>query len=219
MIKACIFDLDGTLADTLASIAYFANNALKTYGLKEIETQRYRWLVGDGASELVRRMLVIAGDYEFKYFDKVSALYSQSYDENFLYLTTAYAGMPETIAALKAKGIKLAVLSNKPHATTCKIVESLYGSDVFDLCYGQRQGSPLKPDPTVLLEMIKELGVNPEECLYLGDTAVDMVTGHRAGVRTVGVLWGFRDRQDLEEHDADWIISKPEELLTLISKS
>jgi len=218
MIKACIFDLDGTLADTLASIAYFANNALKACGLKEIETNRYRWLVGDGAAELVRRMLVIAGDYTFKYFDKVSTLYSQSYDENFLYLTTPYPGMPELITVLKAKGIKLAVLSNKPHATTCKIIESLYGSQAFDLCTGQQQGRPLKPDPTVLLEMIKELGAKPEQCLYLGDTAVDMVTGHRAGIQTIGVLWGFRDRQELEEHQADRIIAKPEDVLAIINE-
>lgn len=218
MIKACIFDLDGTLADTLASIAYFANHALKAFGLKEIETERYRWLVGDGASELVRRMLVIAGDYEFAHFDRVSTLYRQSYDKNFLYLASAYHGMPEVIAALKAKGVKLGVLSNKPHETTCKIVESLYGEQVFDLCTGQQQGRPLKPDPTVLLEMIQELGAKPEECLYFGDTAVDMVTGHRAGVQTVGVLWGFRDRAELEEHQASEIIENPKEILILAEK-
>lgn len=209
MKRACVFDLDGTLADTLASIAYFANRALTRVGLKEIETKRYRYLVGDGARVLVERMLQEAGDTGGRFFDEVYRCYNRTYDENFMYLTKAYDGILPLIAQLKKLGCRLAVLSNKPHATTVKIVRTLFGDTTFDLCFGQREGIPKKPDPAALLQILKNLEVQPQNCAYFGDTATDMKTGNAAGAHTVGVLWGFRERAELEQSGAWGVVASP----------
>ena len=211
--KAYIFDLDGTLANTLTSIAYFGNRALEIYGYQPIEEQKYRYMVGNGAKILVRRMLRENGIDSEQAFNRVLSLYNQSYDDNPLYLTVPYAGVPETLKKLKSNNIKLAVLSNKPHNTTCKVAEKLFGSHLFDLVYGQREGVPLKPNPEPLLSVIRELGVNPTECVYVGDTATDIQTGKSADVFTVGVLWGFRDEAELRENHADAVIATANQLL------
>ncbi len=218
MIKAVIFDLDGTLVDTLHSIAHFANSALKHYGYDEIETQKYRYLVGNGADNLVRGMLKTIDKYTEEGFENVRALYNKSYDDNFMHLTTAYDGISELISSLRAMGIKLAVLSNKPHSTTKKIVEALF-PEQFDICYGKREDIPRKPDPTAVFSILKELGVSADECVYVGDTSTDMQTGHNAKLFTIGVLWGFRDRQELEEYGADIIASTPFEILEYIVRA
>lgn len=212
MKKAVIFDLDGTLADTLTTIAYFANQALETYGFSAIPKEKYRYMVGNGAKILVQRMMHESGDDSPESFDKVYPLYNQTYDDNFLYLTAPYEGIPEILAKLKKAGVKMAVLSNKPHPTTSKVVKALFGDDTFDLVCGQKEGVPLKPDPAALFGIMKELGVTAEETVYVGDTAADMKTGKSAGVWTVGVLWGFRDEKELRDNHADAIISKAEEL-------
>ena len=211
--KAYIFDLDGTIANTLTSIAYFGNRALEIYGYQPIEEQKYRYMVGNGAKILVRRMLRENGIDSEEVFNRVLSLYNQSYDDNPLYLTVPYAGIPEMLKKLKSNDIKLAVLSNKPHSTTCKVAEKLFGNQLFDLVYGQREGVPLKPDPEPLLSVIKELGVKPTECVYAGDTATDIQTGKNAGVFTVGVLWGFRDEAELRENHADAVITTANQLL------
>ncbi|MEG0691632.1 MAG: HAD family hydrolase [Oscillospiraceae bacterium] len=218
MIKAVIFDLDGTLANTLNTIAYFANQALLECGYEEIELDKYRYLVGNGADNLVRGMLKTIGQYTEEAFEKVRTGYNQSYDDNFMHLTTAYDGIPELISSLKAMGIKLCVLSNKPHSTTKKIVDELF-MDQFDICYGKREDIPRKPDPTAVFDIIEELGVESDECVYIGDTCTDMQTGHNANLFTIGVLWGFRDRQELEEHNADIIASSPFQILEYIVRA
>lgn len=218
MIKAVIFDLDGTLANTLNTIAHFANAALQKQGYEELEIQQYRYLVGNGADNLVRSMLKTIGQEGEDSFARVRQDYNKSYDDNFMYLTTAYEGISELISSLKAMGIKLGVLSNKPHSTTQKIVETLF-SNQFDLCYGKREGVPRKPDPTALLAMLEELGVCTEDCLYVGDTSTDMRTGHNAKLFTIGVLWGFRDREELEQNAADYIVSSPYEILECVVRA
>lgn len=218
MIKAVIFDLDGTLVDTLNSIAHFANAALSRYGYTEIETSKYRYLVGNGADNLVSGMLKTVGEDSEEVFSKVRDLYNQSYDNDFMYLTDSYDGIPELVSSLKAMGIKLGVLSNKPHSTAKKIVDELF-QDSFDLCYGKRQDIPRKPDPTALISMIDELGINAEECIYVGDTSTDMQTGYNAKLFTIGVLWGFRDRQELEENGADLVVSSPFDILEYIVRA
>lgn len=218
MIKAVIFDLDGTLANTIDSIAYFANKALEHYGYETIETSKYRYLVGNGADVLVHKILETVGDDNEDAFLKVRKLYNESYDENFMYLTHAYEGIHDLISSLKAMGIKIGVLSNKPHSTTKKVVEELFSDDI-DICYGKREGIPKKPDPTALLAMLDELGIKKQDCIYVGDTKTDMQTGHNAGIYTMGVLWGFRDRKELEENNADIIISTPYDILNYIVRS
>lgn len=214
MIKACIFDMDGTVANTLTTIAYFANEALKHFGLPAIETERYKLLIGDGAAVLVRRMLNATGGSDDLY-EPLRSYYDSTYDSDFLYLTEPYDGILSMLRELKKAGIRIAIVSNKPDSTACKISEVLFG-DLIDLCRGGRVGVPLKPDPQAVLETLDALGVRPEECLYIGDTAVDMETGKRAGIYSIGVLWGFRDEKELREAHADVIISSPEEIISIV---
>jgi phosphoglycolate phosphatase len=216
--KACIFDLDGTLSDTLNSIAYFANNALEKFGLAPIPTERYKILVGDGAKNLVRRMMEENNCNNEALFEKLFEYYNSTYNNDFLYLTKVYDGIYELLELLKSEGIKIAVLSNKPHETTTRVVGALFCEDYFDACYGGRDGIPLKPDPYALCEILKELGVAARQCLYIGDTKVDMQTGKNANITTVGVLWGFRGEDELRENGADIIVKKPIEIYEYIKK-
>lgn len=215
MFKACIFDLDGTLANTLNSIAYFANNALKKHNLPEIPTEHYRYHVGDGEKNLIIRMLSDVGANEEEYLSSVRSLYNKSYDDNFLYLTEAYEGIIPLLSSLKEKGMKLAVLSNKPHETTYKIVNTLF-PDTFDVVYGKREGYPIKPDPKSVFEILEELHVSSAETMYFGDTKTDMLTGKGAGIFTVGVTWGFRDEAELKANGADVVVKCPDEILGLL---
>ena len=216
MIKACIFDMDGTVSNTINSIAYFANNALKKAGLKEIETDVYKKLVGNGAKVLVERMLKTVGAPQ-SYYDEVAYEYNTKYDNDFLYLTEPYDGIIDMLKELKKMGLSVAILSNKPHATALKVSDALFSSELVDICYGGRDGIALKPDPSGVFEILNELNIEKEECLYIGDTATDMKTGKGAGLYTIGVLWGFRDREELENGGADKIIKHPFELLDIIN--
>ena len=214
MIKACIFDMDGTTVNTINSIAHFANSALKKYNLPVIDTEKYNYLVGDGARVLVQRMIETVGGSNND-FENVFSEYNSTYDNDFMYLTEAYDGILELLDSLKAKGIKSAILSNKPHETAIKVSDTLFGDNI-DICYGARASVPLKPDPSGVFELLELLGVKKEECVYIGDTSTDMKTGKNSGLYTVGVLWGFRKRDELEENGADVIISQPCELLNII---
>lgn len=217
MIKACIFDMDGTVVDTLRSISYFANNALNDAGLPSIEIEEYKYMVGNGAKTLVQRMINKVGA-DTSLFDKVYGKYSTDYHNDFLYLTEPYDGVLDMLGKIKEMGLTIAILSNKPHETALKVSNALFGDKLIDVCYGAREGVLLKPDPQGVFEILKELGLNKDECLYIGDTSTDMKTGKSAGLYTVGVLWGFRKRDELEENGADAIISHPSELLDIIDK-
>lgn len=219
MYQCCIFDLDGTLANTLPSIAYFGNAALKKYGFHPIETDRYRYLVGTGAHDLVKFMLAEHGCHDEQIFQKVYECYNQTYENNFLYLTEPYAGIPELLQELQKREFRLGILSNKPQSTAQKVAEGLFGKNCFQICYGKREGFPLKPNPSVLLAMLDAWGISKENCLYIGDTSVDMQTAQNANVTSVGVLWGFRDRTELEENNAAHIVSAPQEIITVIDTS
>ena len=219
MYKACIFDLDGTLADTIESIAYFANKALEFYGFNEIPADKYKLMVGDGAKELVKRMLYESGDNELKYYDRVSEMYNKTYDDDFMYKTEAYDGIKELLIDLKKLGTKLAVLSNKPHNTAVKVVSALFGEELFEVCFGKRDNVPKKPDPAAVFDIMRKLKVNKNECLYIGDTSTDINTGKNAGLYTIGVLWGFRGFDELKKASADLIVNKPNEIYEFIIKN
>jgi len=216
LYQACIFDLDGTLANTLNSIAYFANGALTACGYSTIEVEKYRYLVGNGADKLVRRMLnTVTDSYTEDEVNHLRKTYDTLYESDSMYLVTGYDGIQKLLEALKRSNMKLAVLSNKPHNVTEEVVRSLFGNDVFDLCYGQRPQVERKPSPQGALLIAKELGITPEQCLYIGDTNVDMRTGEAAGMNTVGVLWGFRDRDELEQSHATYIVTCPREIYSI----
>lgn len=213
MIKLCIFDLDGTVLDTVHTIAYYGNYALAKHGIAPIEDKEYNYFAGNGAVNLIKRALRFRNCLSDETFEKVFADYNAAYNANTSYLTAPFAGIPETLDAIKAQGIKMAILSNKPHFATCGVIDSLFGPGYFDSVYGQREGVPIKPDPGAVYGLLAEHNVKPEECLYIGDTGTDMKTGKNAGLYTVGVLWGFRGKEELLENGADVIIEKPQQLL------
>ena len=214
-MKACIFDLDGTLADTLESMSVSANQVIKPLGYAPLPTENFRYYAGDGAKTLIERVLRDAGDKKLEHFEEVYRAYSEIFDKDCTYKVIVFDGMRETLEKLKTMGIKLAVLSNKPHAQTKKVISSLFGDDLFDWVQGQQEGIEKKPDPSGALKIARAFGVNPEECMYIGDTNVDMMTGNRAGMFTVGVLWGFRTRQELMDNHAHALAEKPENLISL----
>lgn len=216
MKKAVIFDLDGTLSDSIASLKYCGDRALAPFGYGPFPESDYKYFVGDGAANLVKRALAKSGDEKLVHFEEAFALYKKYFAADCMYQVKPYDGIPELLAALKEKGLKTAVLSNKPHAQTLDVIHSLFGKDCFDLIQGQQDGLPIKPDPAGVYVILKQLGLRAEELLYLGDTATDMRTGKSAGAFTVGALWGFRDRRELEEAHADAIIGHPLELLEYV---
>ncbi len=214
MNKAIIFDLDGTLSNTIDTIAYFCNLTLEHFGFEPIETEKYKYLVGDGAKVLVERMLKTTGAPAEK-FDEVFPFYVEAYDKDFMFLTRPYDGITQMLDTLKTKGIKTAVLTNKPHATACKIIEDLFGDRIL-LCRGVKDDGVCKPAPDGVYEILETFGLDKDDVLYVGDSGTDMQTGKNAGLFTIGVSWGFRKRDELEENGADAIIDKPAELLNFV---
>lgn len=216
MIKAVVYDLDGTLLDTITTISGNGNSALEAFGLKTFSPDEYKYFVGDGAKNLILRMIRAAGADENEYFEPVFAYYNELYDSAPTHDTKPYPGICELVEKIKDLGIKQAVLSNKPDFATKSAVRGFFG-DVFDKVYGGREGVKLKPCPDALYALLNELEVSADECVYVGDTSVDMKTGKSAGAYTVGVLWGFRDRRELEENGADVIVNTPLEILEIIN--
>lgn len=216
MIKACIFDLDGTLADTLSTIANYGNTALKAHSYKTIGIDTYKHLAGDGRNELIRRMLRAVGDEELKGYEKVGKTYDTLYENDVIGYTKPFEGMKDLLICLKKKHIKIAVLTNKPNNVVPEIIEVLFGRGFFDACLGQTDNIKRKPSPDGALLIVEQFNILPEECLYIGDTNVDMQTGNSAGMPTVGVLWGFRDKQELLDSGAKYIAEKPMDILNFI---
>ena len=203
--KACLFDLDGTLADTLGSIASFGNATLQAFGLPPIDTQAYRQLVGNGADVLMQRMLERVGAVlPPEKRQAFRAEYDRRYESDPLHLVAPYPGLPDLLGQLHSQGIKLGVLSNKPDNMTCFIARALYGGHLSQV-RGQRPGAPKKPHPAVPLEMAGAWGLAPGDILYIGDSGVDMETGRNAGMDTCGVLWGFRGEEELRAHGAVYL--------------
>ena len=216
MKKAVIFDLDGTLADSLESIWYCANYAIGTCGFDPIPLEKYNIFVGDGANTLIKRCLAYSGDTEGEYFEKAFLQYQLFFKEHCMYHVKPYDGIPETLDALKQAGIKIAVFSNKPHERTVDVVETLFGKDYFDEILGQADDRPKKPSPNGVFYLAEKLGVEIQDIAYVGDTSTDMMTGKSAGAWTIGVLWGFRGRDELEKYKADVIIDKPSDILSQV---
>lgn len=144
-------------------------------------------------------------------------VYGRVFGENCTYHVAPYAGIPEALEELKDRGIRLAVLSNKPHQQTIDVVETFFGKELFDYVQGQMDGIPRKPDPAGIHYILKNMQIPESECLYVGDSEVDIVTGRAAGVKSVGVEWGFRDRKTLEAAGAEHIITTPDQLLQFVS--
>ena len=218
MFKVCIFDLDGTIADSLVSIANSANKAIGKFGFKPNPIQNYKKYAGDGAEEMIKRSLKDAGDKNLFYFEKAFNEYKIIFEKECMYEVKPYNGIVSVLNKLKEKGIKLAVLSNKPHDRTIDVVKGLFGDNLFDTVEGMSGKFKRKPDSKGALYIADLFKAKPEECAYFGDTDTDMITGKSAGMFTVGVLWGFRQKSELEENNADIIISNPSEILDIVMR-
>lgn len=203
-----MFDLDGTLTNTLEDIAFAMNRALRIHGLPEHPVEKYRYLVGSGARMLAKRAVGERDDV----LENVLQTYQAYYQEHNLDRTAPYDGVTEMLQALQARGVKLCVFSNKPHADTCRVVEHFFPGIDFAAVRGQMEGVPVKPDPAGALAMAEALGVAPADFLYLGDTDVDMICARNAGMHPVGVTWGFRDEEELRSAGAERLIHHPMDL-------
>ena len=210
---AVLFDLDGTLADTLADLANATNWALGELHCPTHSVDSYRYKVGDGVRELCARAL--PADRQDLLDDTVRLMRGR-YNEHCYESTRLYPGIPELIAALTEQHYRLAVLSNKPDDFTKQMVAHYFDPPPFGVVRGQLSNVPLKPDPTAALQIARELGVAPTRWLYVGDTNTDMRTATAAGMTPVGALWGFRDRQELVQSGARHFVTMPAHVLDLL---
>ena len=209
MIRAVLFDLDGTLTNTLDDIADAMNRSLRLHGLPEWPVEAYRYLVGDGAKKLAERAVRERQELALS----VQKEYQAYYEKHTRVKTQPYAGVPEMLRALQDRGVPLAVFSNKPDADTKGVVSHFFPDIAFAVVRGQVEGVPVKPDPTGALAVAERLGVQPDEVLYLGDTSTDMQCALNAGMHPVGALWGFRTEEELHSSGAEHIIDAPQDIL------
>ena len=217
MYKACIFDLDGTLTDTLESLTFSVNETMKEIGFPAITQEQCRQFVGNGAKVLIEKALRAGGDDELIHFDEAFAAYGRIFDDNCTYHVTPYDGVPGLLRELKDRGMKLGVLSNKPDRQAVHVVKEIFGEGIFDEVRGQREGVPRKPDPAAVTAMAEAFGADASQTLYIGDSEVDAATGRGAGMDTILVSWGFRSRQVLEQAEPKWIVDSAEEILKIIT--
>ena len=217
MTKLCIFDLDGTVLDTVGSIAHYGNLALRHHGIEPIDVKEYNHFAGDGAKNLIIRMLNYRNCYSDELYASVFKIYNELYNADVTCKTVIFDGLKEVLDKLKTEGYRFAIVSNKPDFAAKTVANTLYGEGYFDRVIGQKEGSALKPNPGEVLAVMQELGTRGEDCVYVGDTDTDMRTGKNANLYTIGVLWGFRDREELEKNGADAIVATPEELYQTIT--
>lgn len=206
--RAVIFDLDGTLVDSLADIAGAMNTALRACGYPPRQLDEYRQLVGEGARRLAERAAPKDASVS-----AVLAAYERAYASAFAVHTRPYPGVLVMLEGLAARGVPLAILSNKPHAATCAVTARCLPGVRFVAVHGQRDGVPRKPDPQAALAIAGELGVPTVEVAFVGDTAVDFATARAAGMRAIGVSWGFRPD---ESQGADVVVADADALLAAL---
>ncbi len=213
--KAVLFDLDGTLLDTIDDIGDAVNRVLEQNGFPAHNMDTYSRFVGDGATNLISRALP-----EDKRTDTVIHAcldaFLEDYGRNWNVKTAPYEGIPELLDTLTARRLKMAVLSNKPHEYTIKCMDGFLHDWNFDVVLGQRDDVPKKPDPAGALEIAKQLNISPSDFLYLGDTETDLKTATAAGMFPVGVLWGFRSAKELRENGAKVLIKRPLDIMNLL---
>lgn len=213
--KAVIFDLDGTLLDTIDDLGDSMNSVLERHGYPVHDLGAYKYFVGNGMRNLVLRALP-EDNRDSASVDRGLMEMRDEYAKRWADKTRPYPGIPALLDALTMKGIKLAVLSNKLDRFSNDIVKKLLPDWSFYPVYGEREGVPIKPDPAGALEIAQILGLSPEEFLYLGDTGIDMKTAISAGMYAIGVLWGFRNAEELMNNGANMIIADPLEILKLL---
>lgn len=215
MKRLVIFDLDGTLLNTIADLAAATNQALQHYGYPTHQTEAYHFFVGNGINKLFERALPEKERTEENIL-KIRSQFIPYYDRHNADMSRPYPGIPELLKTLQQQGIMIAVASNKYQMATSKLVARYFPTTHFVKILGQREGIPVKPDPYIIYEIMETAGVEKEDILYVGDSDVDIRTAHNAGVTAVGVTWGFRPRTELEALHPAHIIEEAGELIPLI---
>ena len=216
-IQGVLFDLDGTLLDTLGDLAASGNAVLRKRGFPEHSVDAFRHFIGSGMSHLVH--LIFPDEAKPEPGDALEAVvadYKAEYAKRWQATTVPYDGIPDILDELTARGIPIGVVSNKAHAFTEQCVSAFLGKWEWQAVIGQRDGIPHKPDPTGALEAARGFGVSPGACAFVGDSGIDMETGVAAGMRSVGVLWGFREAEELRQAGADMLIEAPGGLRELL---
>lgn len=211
-IKLVVFDLDGTLLDTIGSLSAACNALLESKGFPIHDDSEYCYMIGNGIAKLVERAM----PQEVRTESNINAMkreFLQFYTKNITLNTTPYDGVIELLAELQNLGVMLAVASNKFHSGTVELVDHFFGDREFVAICGNKEGVPLKPNPTILEDIISKAGVDRGEVLYVGDSGVDIHTARNAGVKNIGVSWGLRAREELIEAKADAIIDYPSQVL------
>ena len=215
MIKMAVFDLDGTLVNSLTDLALSVNAALRAEGLPEHPIERYKHFVGNGRDMLVRRAMGAKAE-DIELFNSVMEIYNREYKLHCNDNTTAYDGCADLLRGLSERGIMTAVLSNKPDEFVEAILGKLYPEHRFDEAWGQKPQYPCKPDGAALNAILRMHGVEPQECVYIGDSNVDVYTAQNAGVKIAGVSWGFRGEEELLAAGAPFVADTAQELLEYI---
>ncbi len=216
MIKAVIFDLDGTLADTLADLADSCNFALSSCGFPNHPLEKYKYFVGNGIPKLTEK-IIPEDKLNEENHKRVYTAFLNRYSEHYVDKTVPYDGILTTLNSLKESGCKIAVVSNKAQEMCEKVINKLFGN-IFDAVVGKREDYPAKPDPTLTLNTVASLKVNPDECVFIGDSGVDMKTATNSGIKSIGVLWGFRTKEELLENNANYLAAFPEEIIDIIKE-
>ena len=214
MKKLVIFDLDGTLLNTIADLANSTNYALKVLGYPIHESDKYNFMVGNGINKLFERALP-DGEKTEENVLRVRQEFVPYYDQHNADKSRPYPGVTELLETLQTAGMQLAVASNKYQAATEKLIAHYFPNIKFTAVFGQREGIPVKPDPIIVKEILQIAKVQEEETLYVGDSGVDMQTAINAGVTSCGVTWGFRPRTELESFHPDHIVDNAEEIKLL----
>ena len=210
--QAILFDLDGTLLDTLEDLTCACNHVVTLHDKKPITVPECKKMVGNGARVLLNRLTGLEGAG----LDEALKLFLTYYNDHKFDHTGPYPDIPELLDGLVERELRLAILSNKPHPATMELSSQIFNRWPFEHVFGQRDGVPLKPDPTAAIDICKLMGVEPQQCVFVGDSGEDMATGKAAGMLSVGVTWGFRPESALHENGADAVIHEPMGLLRVI---
>lgn len=215
--KAAVFDLDGTLVNSLDDLADSANATLRAHSFPVHEVEAYRYFVGDGTRKLMERILPQENASDTIFVEQFMSEYKDCYARNLLQKTKPYDGIMEMLEELRRRGIPMAVCTNKHQSAAEMIVKTLFQHGIFQEIIGDQEGLPRKPDPQKVLRIMRDFGVTGEQTAYFGDTDVDMDTARNAGAFAVGVLWGFRAREELVAHGADILLTHPMELFEKVT--
>ncbi|MBR1764560.1 MAG: HAD family hydrolase [Ruminococcus sp.] len=215
-IKLAIFDLDGTLVNSVYDLADATNRALADLGLPTFETERYYHFVGNGTRKLCERVLPeeLRTDENI---DHLHAMFAENYERCCFDKTEPYGGISKLLFELRGRGVKCAVASNKPDGFSCRIVEHYFG-DTFDFVVGKREGTPTKPDPAIINYIMTALDASPEETVIIGDSDVDIITARNSGTASIGCVWGFRGEEELTAAGCTHLAREPLDILAFIDE-